>query len=176
MTRRRQLFRLPLLAAAVLVVGCSDSGDPTGPGGDNGTMSFAYAGSPSGNFSAAGPFTEQSNSWARAERFSTHFNILGFNRRSSTRGDVGFVAVYSLTQGTHSITNGDADFEFWVNTTATVSDYDRTCWLEEGSVTVTSITPQRIRGTFSGQGVCFTNGVEAPFTVSNGQFDAPVTS
>jgi hypothetical protein len=101
---------------------------------------------------------------------------MGFVRRSATRGDVGFVAVYSLTPGTHSITSGDADFEFWVNTTATVSDYDRICWLEEGSVTVTSITTQRIQGTFSGQGVCFTNGDEDPFTVSNGQFDTPVPS
>jgi hypothetical protein len=175
MTFRRQLFRLPLLAAALLAVGC-DSRDPVAPVGEGGTMSFAFSGSPSGNFSATGPFTEESNAWARGRRFGTHFDVFGLVRRSATRGDVGMVAVYSLSPGTYSIANGDADLEFWVNSTATVSDYDRICWLEEGSVTMTSITTQRVQGTFSGQGVCFTNGDETPFAVSNGQFNAPVTN
>ena len=164
-------------ALLAVVAAC---GDGTGPGGLSGSLSFSYSGVTSGTFSASGsvgvldPF---GSTWAAGVRDETNqsLSVAANVARPSDRSDDAVIAFPQLTPGTVTIANGAGiaiTFGMTQSGTATWA-----CDVTSGSVTVTTLSGTRARGTFSGTGTCFNDsGASGAFTVTNGTFDVPAVS
>jgi hypothetical protein len=137
--------------------------------------SDGFTGAAFGSFAASGRMHDQSATWAAGLPEGNALDIRAFRALSSSRGDVALLWLEDPTPGTHSITDGEALFDFITNTTSSLTSYDRECWLETGSVIVTSFAGQRVQGTFSGEGECLTfNWDSEQFSVTGGQFNVPI--
>lgn len=168
---------LPLLLLLLMVAACgSDSPTDSGDQGSVGALSFNLTGIPSGAFSASGACDAGASSCALARTGSSGFEVRAARDRGA-RGDVVIIELPAAATGSYSITQGDAEFDYFVNTNQSVTDFDNWCRLDTGSATVTSVTGQRIRGSFSGQGSCWDGGEDEtliPISITGGEFDVPI--
>jgi hypothetical protein len=162
-------------ALLVLTAGC---GDGTGPGGVSGSVSFSHSGAITGTFSAFGSVLvpdAQNATWAAGTRHdaSQSIDIEGYVAHPSSTHD--YVAVYfpQVTPGTVTLANGASiDVIFGQAQTGPATWF---CILTSGSVVVTSLSSNRVRGSFSGSGNCLpASGNPVAFTVTNGSFDVPL--
>ena len=167
-----------ILIGALLAVtaGC---GDGTGPGGVSGSVSFSHSGASTGTFSASGSVLvadPQAATWAAGTRddASQSIDVEGYVAHPSSTHDYVHLHFPQLTPGTVTIANGAAvDIAFGQPQAGTATWY---CFLTSGSVVVTSLSSARVRGSFSGSGICLpaASGSPVAFTVTNGSFDVPL--
>jgi hypothetical protein len=166
-----------LLVGALLVAaaGCSDSNSPFGL---NGSLSFSHTGATTGTFNASGSLLvldPQAATWAAGARDDANqsIGIVANVARTSTTFDDIVIDFPQLTTGTVTVANGAAVAIAFGQTTTGTAQW--ICGLTSGSVTVSSISGSRVRGSFSGAGTCLAStGGPVAFTVSNGDFDVPL--
>jgi hypothetical protein len=169
-------IRVLFAASLAVAASCSDS---TGTSGLNGTLSFSHSGATSGNFNASGsavvanPGTSE---WAAAGRddLDQSITIVANIPRGSNTADNVLVYFPQLTTGTVTIAQGsEVLIAFGINSSGTSATWS--CELDAGSVVVTSVSNNRVQGSFSGTGDCFaTTGGPVAFTVTNGSFNVPM--
>jgi hypothetical protein len=183
----RTLLRLPLLATTAFVIGCSGGDAPTEPAAGSGSVSFNATGpAVSGAFNVSGAVQMGANqqvqpgNWAMGVRDGAELGVVAFRTRSGDRGDMMIIWADGVTgPRTVSVASEEAGFVFSTNVSLSGQmGGEHTCWLETGSVTITSISAQRAQGTFSGAGGCVseTSFDAVAFTVSGGQFNVPITT
>ena len=173
--------------------GCGD--DPASPGADS-RMSFSYSGAGAASattFSAAGQVPANVQTTFGTTEFaagatdptSSYTVVLGAVPRSSTTIDFAAVSATRTTAGTTPIDASCSDPEatdctgviVLYNFNGNGDTFSYECFLTTGSVTITSITAQKIAGTFSGTGTCYnSNFLESPYSISNGTFNVDVSS
>lgn len=189
-------IRAVIAVSALVLAGCGDSTSP-----DASTFSFTYTGAGSANarpFSATGDVppnlsasgTLGTSAWA-AGAFDPASNftfVAGVIPKSSTTYDFAAVGIARKTVGTSTIDSScGLDVEtteectgflvfFGFQPDGDASDYD--CFLTTGSVSITSVSDDRVAGTFSGAGTCFngTTGFESPFSITNGAFNVGLSA
>jgi len=182
--------RLLGITCIAALVGCSDS---TGPNNNGAGVGFNFTGSAtgSGTFSASGTMASssanlnnQSAAAAAQNADFDSFDVLGVKARGSSRYDLALVQTARLTPGTTDIdqncdssTTNCAGFGFLTNVNFTTQDFDLVCGLVDGSITVTEVTNDRVKGTFSGSGICIDQATNiSTFTTTNGNFDTPIVA
>ncbi len=173
--------RYTLLAASLVgLVGCSDSS--TGSSGLSGTLSFSYSGDLSGSFSATGslPLSGQNTvAWAVGGRDAAEEWVAAQASQPQSGGTYNYVIVIipRITVGTSNIdancsaaTCAAVLFELGVNDGAGTSQ--QTCFLDAGTVAITSISGRRAQGTFSGTGTCISSvNANSNVNITGGTFD-----
>ena len=175
---------LVLVASLALLPSCKDS---TGPSGLNGTLTFAYSGAMTGNFSASGQFNPvnmETEAWAAGERDDATGELFvgAAVPRNASSHDILGMAIERLTTGSADInancTSNCAFVAIIFGNNNTGSGFLLACDIETGTVTITEISTTRARGTFSGTGTCAPPaGTPAQaFTVANGTFDVALIS
>jgi hypothetical protein len=166
-----------ILVGALLAVtaGC---GDGTGPGGLSGSVSFSHSGATTGTFSASGSVLvadPEASTWAAGTRddASQSIDVEGYIAHPSGTHDYAHVQFPQLTPGTVTVANGaSVTIVFGQPETGTATWY---CTLTSGSVVVTSLSSNRVRGSFSGSGTCVpASGSPVALTVTDGSFDVPL--
>jgi hypothetical protein len=164
-----------IVAAAAVLISCSDSG----PDSQLGSVFFAYSGASGSPFSVSGaqPADQQaamSSDWASGRHEDGGVRI--YSQRTSHGAGQNDLAIISLdpTAGTQNI-DSDCSADLCAGMGATLQG--KVCVLTDGSLTVLSFSETRIKGTFSGTGVC-TSGVSVTetttFSTAGGTFDAPL--
>lgn len=173
-----------LLLLTVAAAGCRDS---TGPGQGPDGIRFSYS-SPAGqnlNFRAQGAPTfvggaPQHGTWAGAGWGATSRDIavLALQAGSGRRGDLFFLDAYDIRGPERDLRiDGDRVYvEVSRNFDIETLESDHYCVIWSGTVHVSEISDIRLRGSFSGEGVCYDDrDVEVGvLSVSNGTFDVPV--
>lgn len=176
-----------LAAAALLLTLAACDGDPSGPGDSQSTVSITYAGTGiSGRYAATGEpsaaLPPLRQDYAQGRRYASKGGIEVHSNatRSATMTDFSTIDIPRLTVGTSTIDpNCDDDWCASVSLavevgTTGVSQARQSCFLRQGSVTVTAVSDTRVRGTFSGTGHCLsasgTDDIE-DFTITSGSFD-----
>lgn len=176
-----------LAAAALLVTLAACEGDPNGPGDTESTVRITYTGTGlSGRYEAAGepsaavpPLRQdyaQGRRYASMGGIEVHSNAT----RSATMTDFSIIDIPRLTAGT-SVIDPDCDDDWCASVslalevgTTGVAQARQSCFLRQGSVTVTAVDDARVRGTFSGTGHCLsasgTDDIE-DFVITSGSFD-----
>lgn len=182
----KHLIHLTFLAA---LAACG--GDSSGPGtdaGESGSLRFTYSGggAAGGTFQAAGavPTSGTLGNWAGGGRIDdpqgTTILLTGVTRVGSKYHRMS-IELQGVTTGTYNLDDEcEARCAFAAVSFGIASWTDmgeRSCVLEEGQVTLTSLSATEAKGTFSGVGVCMSNGVsEEPFRVTGGTFDLPLVA
>lgn len=174
-----------LAASLAFLVGCGKD-KITAVTGLNGQMVFTYSGGLSGTFNVTGQMpTSQSametSSWAAGEVVTADnaTYVAASTPRTASTHDLVFVQINRTNAG-----NATIDFDNCVATNCTTvfflfgfangsgTTFLQDCYLQTGTVTITSISATRAQGTFSGAGVCNTPGdTQTAFTVTGGTFD-----
>jgi hypothetical protein len=190
----RVQIRIPLLLGALAIAAsCSDS---TSPKGNSGALSFGYAGSASGTgtFNVSGVYPTlaadvgKANAAGAAKNSAgTGFQVAGIRTQANSKFDVVVLNIPSLTVGTSTInaavcqpTSSDSCPALVYVTGVSQTDQQGTllCLLGTGNIAITSVTSTRLKGTFTGSGLC-SDGTQNPptdFTVTNGTFDVAIVS
>lgn len=191
MTTRSRTLLLPLLTLVAFGSGCRDT--PTGPDPDpTPTFSFSYSSDRSGSYQTQGDVSldaarrPEYGSWTAAlVDAESDVGIVAARARTAPRADVFILALHKVTApGTYPLDGGCVD--------ATPSacalgylgfDYDwndgdhrleAEYFITSGTVTVTAIDGDRIRGTFQGSGPKLSSGSQPTISITNGAFDVPI--
>ena len=181
--RNRTIHKL--FGSAAVVLALAACGDSTGNDDSNrGSVEFNYSGAVSGSFDSDGEFRRgatTANTFSAAIINEDGITLIGNKARASGRSDL-FALVMPERRGTTTCTFDDFDCEmfgfFFVNLSenAEQADYFFAGW--EGSVNVTSLTEDRVRGTFSLtlEDEEFSTGTPPTVRLRNGTFDVPIVS
>ena len=164
-----------------------DTGTTTPP---SSSLSFDYSiGGSSQTFTAEGEIERnadqsvQFGTWAAAARRADSLNVVAFQAGTEPRGDVLVLFIPNVaagqtfqfagdcTQGAATCVEGDLAVNFNLDPPTSEIEADRLCTFTAGSVSISSLTAERVQGSFSGSGTC--TNPEAAFTVTNGVFDTP---
>lgn len=183
--------RLFLVSSLSLLAGCG--GDKaSGPTGLAGALSFSYSGALSGSFNVTGqmPVSQsqmETTSWATGEIVASGAGagtyVIGATPRTASTHDFVYIVANRTNPGTATINYDNCTVEP-CSTVFVVFGFDngsgtgylQDCYLQTGTITITEVTATRVKGTFSGSGLCFTQGqTETAWTVSNGSFDVALT-
>jgi hypothetical protein len=178
-----------LAVFSLLVLGGCGGDNPQGPQLPATGVTFSYGGGGGGTFSVTGDVPTgsegiASRDWAAGLRNLTDdaYVIQALHARGGGRYDIAYAYITRTTVGSTSITAGcNPDVsacsmvQFGVNMSQADENYNFVCVLTGGSISLTEITSERIKGSFSGTGICFTpSGVSSAFSVTNGTFDVPL--
>jgi hypothetical protein len=172
-----------VIRAFVILTAVACSSDATAPLPVEG-MAFSYSGAVSGTFAASGqPDTTGTRPWAMAHRVpgASLMFLAAVRPRSATTHDVVAIIVPRVTPGMAKIENvcppeGCADLLATFGRQNGGSDFLQGCHITSGTVTIMTITDQRVTGTFQGTGSCFNNeDGESTFEVTAGSFDLSLT-
>lgn len=168
-------------AIACTTASCEDGG----PLNLNGSIAFSHSGAVSGSFDATGrvPFLDvNSNAWAAGSRDDQNGLVaaVGLVPRASDRFDMVALSIPRLTPGSSTITancTGQqcavASVDFSLSDSD--ADFSHICLLTSGTIAISSISDNRVSGSFSGSGVCTNASNQTQsFTVSGGTFDVPI--
>lgn len=175
--RSRHILRA---AGFAVLVGCSDS---TGTSGLSGTLTFSYSGDLSGSFSATGSIPlsgENTAPWAVGGRDDTDGAVVALASQPQSGGTYNYVIVVvpRTTVGNANIdvncspsaTCAAVLFDIGVNDNTGTSQ--QTCFLDAGTVAITSISGSRAQGTFSGTGTCVSStNVQTVINITGGAFN-----
>jgi len=180
-----------VLAAGLfaLLASCSDTTDPetlTEPG----TVAFSFSGASGSSFDVTGaPPVNQSQalttSWSVGARDNSDgfVTVLSVRARSGGLFDEVYMAIPRLTAGSATVdvnncTTDCAEFVFTIGApTSGAVQWEYFCEMEAGTLTISTISSQRVTGTFSGIGVCTDDNLDdTNFAVSGGTFDVALAS
>jgi hypothetical protein len=195
MQRRVNLSLSALVVVALMLAGCGDR-NPIGPDPDppvDTSIAFSYSGERAGSFRVEGGTPTATNgdlrlgTWASGLRASGFpLNVMAVRVGTAPMTDV-FVLVlqnitapgtYTLSPTCSSTTQNPctmALLAFGYDWNAVNASPEREYRLAGGSVTVTSMDANRIRGTFSSNAFRFPEGNQA-LTVTGGTFDVPIVN
>jgi hypothetical protein len=184
----RQTRFLPLLLVLLLPLTACGKDDPVGPD-PKGTLSFTYSGDISGTFSASGepkpdagdfPQTE----FAAAQAENGNVLIIGLRPTQQPKFDYFGIALEGVTspktvQVCAQPTGGACPAVFYLRGFNGNGDtFDQAYVFTSGSVTISEINAERVRGSFQGTAIFISGSGQPSFgrtiTVTNGQFDVPV--
>lgn len=180
----KNILRPALVLALAFTAACDDS--PTGSDYPSGSLSFSYASEASGltgTFTASGAISPgaENETWAAAVRESGDAAVAA-NLMSGSVESTALVSLPNVHTGATPITE-ECDtmcpsVSFVI--TKAVGNATRTymCDMVTGTINVGTLTNTRIKGTFSGNGVCFSleDENEPAISINNGTFDTPVVS
>ena len=181
-------FLFLCLALLLPLAACGDD-DPVGPE-RTGSLSFAYSGDASSTFSVSGEPKLNSNGhpqngFAVAGTDDGDVFVAGFRIGQGSKFDLLEIELEAVT-GPRTITvcpqpsgSGCPLVVFYLGFNPDGDTSDRRYVLTSGSVTVSAIGAERVRGSFNGTGILLDPTTGLPnftrtITISNGQFDAPV--
>lgn len=199
---RSTLRYLAAVGCLLLVSGCSDAA-PSEPEAFDpvGSVSFTYSGALAGSFQSTGQITEpvtsaplQAVTGATAIRRDSLFSVMATRAAGSSRVDL-FTMVLGDARGTGTFQINPLACQQQSLSTCRIALFaldveppsqlgggfdpapymDRTYVFLQGSVTVTSYSSTRVRGTFTGTAVRpNAEGLGGFLVISNGRFDVPV--
>lgn len=154
-------------------------------------VTFTFAGAGGGTFSAAGELPGSGSGladrdWAVGFRDAQNagYAIQALHARGGGRYDAVILFITRTTVGSTTIAVGcnpqtevcDMVY-FGVNLSEADNNFNFICMLTSGSIAIGGTTDTRIRGTFSGAGVCGTpSGGSGTISISNGTFDVPLVT
>lgn len=181
--------RVLFAAAFALVASCSDS-EPDGFGA-SGTVTFSLSGVPGGPWNVSGrPPVSQSQAfttnWSAGLRDDSDGAITVVSVRAQSGGlaDNLFMTIPRLTAGSEEIdlnacdstTEVCAEFGFLLGWDPdTFDEFDYSCELTAGTLTISSISSTRASGSFSGIGTCTdANLDDFDISVNSGTFDVGI--
>lgn len=190
--------RVLAVCCAVVLAACGD-GTGTPPLDPVGTVRFDYRGPISGSYEAIGelPIEDgalpQPATGATAVRRDSILAVLAFQHHGGGKGD-GFSLILGALDRTGSYTIDalgcqaspggcrvgvfarDLDAAMLTTSPDTAAIVANAYVLVFGSVNVTRLTDLRVRGTFSGTAVRLSDqNLLNPVTITNGEFDVPIT-
>ena len=173
------------LALLLPLAACGDD-DPVGPD-PTGSLSFNYNGDISGTFSVSGEPRLTSTGLPQnpfAVATTEGGSLLVFGARPATGNKFDLVRIEGeLGAGTFQVCSApSADCPggiFLLGLNDALNSFDQAYVLTSGTVTVSEVNGERVRGSFQGTAVRLdpATGQRDPtrtITISNGQFDAPV--
>lgn len=154
-------------------------------------MSFGYSGGISGTFNVSGQMPtsisgQETSSWAAGEVVTTGADagtyVAASTPRDANSHDIAFLQTNRTNAGSSTIDFDNCTasvcstvFFFFGLANGTGSSFLQDCYLQTGTIVITEVSATRIKGTFSGAGLCFTpTGTQTSFTVTNGTFDVPI--
>lgn len=177
-----------VVVALFASLSCSDSSGPD----TLGSLSFTFTGGGGGTFTVSGAAPSFSaapptgTTWAAGYLQAGEMFVGGSRPRSAGLVDLALLRVGRTTTGSETI---DADCNIdgtaacngmilFLNFNGNGDTGDFFCGLTSGTITVTSASSGRARGTFSGGGECVagTGGASSAFTVTNGTFDVALVA
>jgi hypothetical protein len=178
---------LPLFLALLLPLAACGNDDPTGPS-KVGSLSFTYSGDISGTFAVSGEANPDDgdfprNEFAAAQVENGEVFIFGVRPTQQPKFDYFGIALEGVT-GPRTIQvcplpaeNCPAVF-FLRGFNGNGDTFDQAYVFVSGSVTISHMSAERVRGSFQGTAI-FISGAGQPdfsrtITVTNGQFDVPV--
>lgn len=179
MTRRRITS---VLAALGILVACDSGGASFVP-----FILFTYSGAASGTLDAKGvpPITEAPAAWATGFRDAGTSTLLLLGNMPRTGGTTDIVAIgFPSATGSYVFDSNCNDGPACAQLLLVLGSNDETgestflCFLESGSLVVTSITTERVAGTFSGTGTCEDNtgAAAGAHTVTAGSFHVAISA
>jgi hypothetical protein len=181
--RNRTLQKL--FGPAAIVLALAACGDSTGNENSNrGSISFSYTGAESGSFDSDGEFRRgatTASTFSAAIIDQDGITLIGNETRTSNRSDL-FLMLVPERRGTTSCTANDFDCEmfglFFINVAENDDLSDGIFAGSEGSVEVTSLTDNRVRGNFSLNLEDFesTSGTPPVVRLRSGTFDVPIVT
>jgi hypothetical protein len=156
--------------------------------GLNGSLSFNHSGAISGSFSAVGRFPLfgefGTSAWAMGSRDDQNdvIGVIAVSPGETGRYDMIVLAVPRVAPGSATIDancSGAAcavvSIEFGLSEDD--SDFSHLCFLDAGTVSISSISDTRVSGSFSGTGTCTDDtGATTSFGVTSGSFNVPLIS
>jgi hypothetical protein len=183
--------RLLIVTSLSLLAGCG-SDKAGGPTGLAGQLTFNYSGALSGTFNVTGqmPASQsqmETTSWATGEIIASGADagtyIIAATPRTASTHDFLYIQANRTNAGTATIDfdNCTVDpcstvFVIFGFQNGTGTGYLQDCYLQTGTITITEVTSTRVKGTFSGAGLCFSStGTQTAWTVTNGTFDVALT-
>lgn len=181
---------LPLFFALLLpLVACSGEDDPIAPN-KVGSLSFSYSGDISGTFSVSGEANIDDNDYpqnafAVAQAEGGEVSIAGIRPTQRPKFDffgieLADVAAPRTIQVCALPTGGACPVIFFLlGANSDTEAVDQAYVFTSGSVVISGISAERVRGSFSGTAVLLNLATGQPnlartITVTNGQFDVPV--
>ncbi|CAA9339693.1 MAG: hypothetical protein AVDCRST_MAG89-2557 [uncultured Gemmatimonadetes bacterium] len=181
--RNRTIHKL--FGSAAIVLALAACGDSTGNEDSNrGSIAFSYSGAESGSFDADGEFRRgvtTSTTFSAAVIDEDGITLIGNEARTNNRSDL-FLMVVPERRGTTTCTADDFDCEmlalFLLNASDTDQLSDGFFGGTDGSVNVTGLTENRVRGTFSLnlEDIESTAGTPAIVRLRSGTFDVPIVT
>jgi hypothetical protein len=181
--RNRPIHKL--FGSAAIVLALAACGDSTGNEDSNrGSIAFSYSGSESGSFDSDGEFRRgatTSTTFSAAIINQDGITLIGNEARTNNRSDV-FALGVPERRGTTTCTFDDFDCDmfavFIMNVSGTDELSDGFFGGYDGSVNVTGLTENRVRGTFSLnlEDLESTAGTPATVRLRSGTFDVPIVS
>ena len=184
---------LPLLAFTLLATGCGDSPtEPAPPEEVEPTVSFTYSGARSGTYRVEGEVPldaerqPQHGTWAAALQIDGEDpGITAARADTAPIADVFLIALHNITEpGSYSLTP-EPQCQLATATSCATGLFvfgfdwegernpDAAFYLESGTVTVTAVDDERIRGTFQASGPSLFRG-GGTISLASGTFDVPV--
>jgi len=172
-----------VIASLALLSGCKSATAPLDPVGE---MMFTHAGGMSGDFAANGEkgataILRQTNPWAESRLGTNTVFTESMMVRTATSHDFAQLTIRRQTVGTETLTAGCTGacsrlYVMFGAPNAGSSDmFLSECTMTVGTITISSITSNRVTGTFSGTGSCASfGGAPTSWTVTNGTFDTAV--
>jgi hypothetical protein len=183
-TMRMRIFTPLLVIGTLSLAGCGD--DATSPRQDDhvGRAAFTYASPNSpvnGSFAAEGarPADVLTGTWAAASTDDADAYVVAL-RQTGEQWEQLIVYIPGASLGTSAIVpdcdNSCAFVALTVRKSMGGVSYQYLCEVMQGTVSVTSLTDSRIKGTFSGTGICESqdNPNQPSVTITGGTFDAPL--
>lgn len=174
-----------LFPSLALLAACGGDG-PTTVTAFDGALSFTYTGGNAGTFSASGSLPTSASgqataSWAAAQASATsEMAVVAFTPRNATTHDEVGIFIQRNTVGTETV-NSSCSFncnglDIVIGVANGGSTFTATCFLTAGSIAITEKSATRMKGTFSGTGMCMTSAgaSQGAWTVTNGTFDVPI--
>jgi hypothetical protein len=183
---RKVLFLL--LALVLPLAACGDDDNPIAPD-KTGSLSFTYSGDMSGTFSVSGEANFDNadypqNAFAAAQTEGGAVSIAGIRPTQPPKFDFAGIELEGVT-GPRTIqvcaqpTGGACPLVFFLlGFNGNGDTFDQGYVFTSGSVIISEINAERVRGSFQGTAL-FISGTGQPdftrtITVTNGQFDVPV--
>lgn len=179
----KNILHPAFVLALALTAACGDE-SPTETTYPSGSLSFSYASenSPlSGNFAAVGAISEDADNenWAAAVRQNGGAVMMG-NEVSGSAESVAIVSLPNAAAGNTPVTEecdtACASVSFLLEKTVGGVTRSYMCDMTSGTISVSTLSASRVKGTFSGTGYCSSlEDDNAPtITITNGAFDTPV--
>jgi len=185
--------RVPLIATLTLLVACGDKSPTDVNAAVSGTVSFDYTGAAGGPFTATGGISSLSTPTANTTPWATGWNDASDNStnivanipRTGGLTDFAVIIINSRTTGVSDIaptcapttTTACNIVGLFMGAGANGSSPSTICFLDSGTITISSISSTNATGSFLGSGTCISSanpGVPTVFTVTNGSFNVPL--
>jgi hypothetical protein len=180
------------LPVVLLLAACGDDADPVGPPNPTGTISFQYTGAETGSFHASGAVVRDAAGRPRFGTFGAGYHnrdtvaVTGFQALAEPRGHALALGILRLAAtGTATLDPTQCAPPAPCALGAVVLDTEvrafqvllgapgRLYFFRSGVIVVTSLSADRVRGTFQGEAVALENPAHV-ILVANGSFDVPL--